>query len=273
MYEGDPNYARLATPEEIEEYKRIGKPYDVSTLQSKSMNTYGLNVGDKSDPLDIYLKAEGFKEFADNYYAKTTSNFKVGSWYKYNGYYLKYSHTNDRNIFIASEYIHIKNRAFKDNLNNFTCGTADSEKELVTDLSEIQQYLPEGHSDKIVKNPIFEIGKWYKVSDGNDKSIGSDLWYVKSPKIIDNIIICEQYWNDGCLSKDGNFGTIGDYTFTEVSLHEIQRCLPDNHPDKFTNSSKISTGIKIELNSFYGSTLDQRSQFNKEEIYLLPDPN
>ena len=100
-----------------------------------------------SGTLNIYLRAEGFKEFADNYYPENTSNFKVGSWYKYNGYYLKYSETNDRNIFIASEYIDTKRNEFKDKLNNFTCGEANDSKELVTDLSVIQQYLPEGHPD------------------------------------------------------------------------------------------------------------------------------
>ena len=138
---------------------------------------------------DVYLRADGFKQFADNYYTKTTSNFKVGSWYKYNGFYFKYSKTNDENIFIASEYIYTKDNTFRDKLTNFTCGYANDPKELVTDLSEIQEFLPDGH------------------------------------------------------------------------------------PDKFVKSMKISTGIKIETNSFYGTGLVQRSQFNKEEIYLLPDPN
>ena len=297
MYEDDINYARLATPEEIAEYKRIGKPYDVTTLQSPTINTYGLNVGDFLDVkiindwsgLDnnkcylssedtswkqlkgvfignrviqsfklidgivgflvsgtksVYLRAEGFKEFAENYYTKTTSNFKVGSWYKYNEYYLKYSKTNDRNIFIASEYIHIKSNEFKDNLINFTCGDADSSKELVTDLSVIQQYLPEGHPDKIIKTSIFEVGKWYKVCDGNIK-IYNDPWYVKSPKIVDGIVKVDQYLYDNCLEEEGNFGNVGDYTFVEVPLSEIEHLLlkcPSDKIEKATqNVVKVNT--------------------------------
>ena len=217
MYEEDPHYARLATPEEIEEYKRIGQPYDVTTLQSPTINTYGLNVGDKLDAiiiaawekkgcnyfsssteewifgngaaydrnrkienfkvidgvvgflvsgtLGIYLRAEGFKEFADNYYTEIASNFKVGSWYKYNGYYLKYSKTDNRNIFIASEYIKTEDNSFKDDLIDFTCGNADGSKELVTDLSEIQQYLPAGHPDLIstVNKEVKDISKTFTV--------------------------------------------------------------------------------------------------------------
>ena len=305
MYEDDINYARLATPEEIAEYKRVGKPYDVTTLQPSEISTYGLNVGDfldtkiindwggfaynrccliskdkswqqhqcmfsgdrtiksfklidgivgflVSDTSSVYLRAEGFKEFADNYYTENTSNFKVGSWYKYNGYYLKYSKTDDRNIFIASEYINTEDNSFKDDLIDFTCGIADDSKKLVTDLSVIQQYLPEEHPDKIVKNPIFEAGKWYRVTDGKNKEIGKSLWYVKSLSVLNGIIKAGEYWHD-YLSTDGCFGSIGDYTFTEVPLSEIQQFLPDGHPDLFTAVNKnveyISETFKIRVTS------------------------
>lgn len=213
MYEEDPHYARLATPEEIGEYNRIGKPYDVTTLQPKTINTYCLNIGDKLDAriiaawekkgfnyfsdskegwvfgnglaydknrkiesfkiidgvvgflisgtLNIYLRAEGFKEFSDNYYTENISNFKVGSWYKYNGYYLKYSKISNKNLFTASEYIDTRDNEFKDKLTNFTCGIADGSKELVTNLSVIQQYLPEGHPDLVntVNKEVKDISK------------------------------------------------------------------------------------------------------------------
>ena len=136
---------------------------------------------------------------------------------------------------------------------DFTCGIADGSKKLVTNLSVIQQYLPEGHPDKIVKNPIFEAGKWYRVTDGKNKAIGKSLWYVKSPKVIDNIIICEEYWYSGSLIKDGNFGTLGEYSFTEVPLSEIQGFLPDGHPDLVTTGNKevkdISKTFTIRVTS------------------------
>ena len=92
----------------------------------------------------------------------TKSKFEVGKWYKYaahttNVWYIKYQKTDSNGIFIASEYIDNK-RIYKNNLNNFTCGKADSKKVLLTDLSEIQQYLPEGHPDKIVTEKPNEFG-------------------------------------------------------------------------------------------------------------------
>ena len=60
-------------------------------------------------------------------------------------------------------------------MNNFTCGTADSEKELVTDLSEIQQYLPDGHPDKIVK----EADKVIKTDTSRVRITSSEIKVLK----------------------------------------------------------------------------------------------
>ena len=100
----------------------------------------------------------------------TKSKFEVGKWYKYvayttNVWYIKYQKTDSNGIFIASEYIDNR-RIYKNNLNNFTCGKADSKKVLLTDLSEIQQYLPEGHPDKIVTEKSNEFGYLVALVDG-----------------------------------------------------------------------------------------------------------
>lgn len=104
--------ARYATPEEITEYDRVGKPYDVTTLNSKL-------------------------------------NFEVGKWYKkLSGNYNCYGKCCGEisgNRLPSKEYI--------DNTGSYhSNGTyfAHFDKaELLTDLSEIQQYLPEDHPDKI----------------------------------------------------------------------------------------------------------------------------
>lgn len=99
---------RYATSEEAAEYERIGKPYDVTTLNKLQ--------------------------------------FIVGKWYKYNNWYLKYSGHSKDGIWQASETIdNNKNHVYRDN-GNFGYDT-DSEKILLTDLSEILEYLPENHPD------------------------------------------------------------------------------------------------------------------------------
>lgn len=85
---------------------------------------------------------------------------------------------------------------------------------------------------KMEKEVKFEVGKWYKVTDGKCKSIGKDIWYAKSPRIVGGLIECEEYCHKQICGRGGNFGKIGYYTFTEVSIEEIQQYLPADHPDK-----------------------------------------
>ncbi len=94
----------------------------------------------------------------DNFYKKfellledavKEPQFEVGKWYKYTGkhlsdgsYYAKYLKTDSDNKFHYSERVF--NKVY-DNITNWSA--SDSNPVLLTDLSEIQQYLPDGHSD------------------------------------------------------------------------------------------------------------------------------
>lgn len=169
--------------------------------------------------------------------------FEVGKWYKAkndsNLYYIKFKRRDGYGIHGETMYVGIgakyKEEDFWAN-NNFEKQALN--KGALIDLTEIQQYLPEGHPDKIVKNPKFEVGKWYRVTDGKNKAIGKSLWYAKSLSVLNGVIKAGEYWHD-YLSTDGCFGSIGDYTFTEVPLSEIQQYLPDGHPDKIKIEEKI----------------------------------
>ena len=132
-----------------------------STFENRALN-YKLEL----DEIQQYLP-EGH---GDKIIKVSKSKFEVGKWYKYaahttNVWYIKYQKTDSDGIFIASEYIDNR-RIYRNNLNNFTCGKADSKKVLLTDLSEIQQYLPEGHPDKIVTEKPNEFGYLVALVDG-----------------------------------------------------------------------------------------------------------
>ena len=118
----------------------------------------------------IFDKGVWAKEVSVKPVEVTKSKFEVGKWYKYvayttNVWYIKYQKTDSNGIFIASEYIDNR-RIYRNNLNNFTCGKADSKKVLLTNLSGIQQYLPEGHPDKIVIEKPNEFGYLVALVDG-----------------------------------------------------------------------------------------------------------
>ena len=142
----DPTNWRYATKEEIEEYERLGKPYDVTTFISKFQ-------------------------------------FLKGYWYKYNdAVYLKFKGYD--NGFMCSERI-------VDTIHSVIVSRYNSNNITLIDISEIQQYLPEGHVNKIkvsetvpeyVKcikgkedNIIDIVGKIYKVVSLKDKQLNLDI--------------------------------------------------------------------------------------------------
>ena len=76
----------------------------------------------------------------------------------------------------------------------------------------------------------FEVGKWYKTSAGS---------LVKYKNSNNNIFNASEHFMYDHLSKlqtDGRFGSINN-KFEEVSIEEMQRYLPDGHPDKITNNT------------------------------------
>ena len=119
------------------------------------------------------------------------------------------------------------------------------------------------------KKVEFEVGKWYRVTDGTCKSIGKDIWYVKSPKLINGIIICEEYIFHK-IYKEGNFGRLGEYTFTEVSNKEIQQYLPEEHPDKIKSNIKFEVGdwvVNLENSISYSvNEICKISKINKTHL-------
>ena len=122
----------------------------------------------------------------------------------------------------------------------------------------------------------FEIDKWYKVCNGNFNIPHDDLYYVKSPKIINDIITVDQYLYNGYLEEEGKFGHVGDYTFTEVPLSEIQWILPDGHSDKivkeaFNKNYKVGI-INLHIGTNKQKTLTEVDSFSdykklKDDIY------
>ena len=111
---------------------------------------------------------------------------------------------------------------------------------------------------KMEKKVEFEVGKWYRVTDGTCKAIGKNIWYVKSPKLINGIIICEEHIHQR-IYKGGDFGRLGQYTYTEVSIEEIQQYLPEKHPDK------IKPGIKFKVGDWVVS-VERSLSYNVNEI-------
>lgn len=113
---------------------------------------------------DIYAHNGAGCLYSDGEYAELISmpepthfKFIVGKWYKYNSHIGKYDgHKN--NLFTVSEYIY--NKEHYTSFSNWGDKSVDSEKVLIEDLSEIQEYLPDGHVDKFSSKSL--VGRYLK---------------------------------------------------------------------------------------------------------------
>lgn len=117
----DRTSVRPATSEEIAEYNRINKPYDITTLKSKEIE------------------------------------FQVGKWYKLNNcWYAKLRYEVNSDTFYLSESIDI-DKIYSDGHSNTSL--KDNKTCILIDINSIQQYLPDGHPDKIKSSKIMNNNK------------------------------------------------------------------------------------------------------------------
>ena len=111
---------------------------------------------------------------------KTVQSFEVDKWYKKDGYYLKPKKITDTKSHYGAEYISPEGKYYANN-----SGIDDLRTwELLTDLSEIQQYLPNGHPDKIKSNQEFNVGDWVVVLEEDDYYSNSEKCPQKLVKIL-----------------------------------------------------------------------------------------
>lgn len=127
-----------------------------NVIRTKSSHN-GMKIGDKGTITEIEGSCVSIKEFPGTgkhsidsleLYRDSETGFEVGKWYKTKaGSYVKFLKITSY-AFIASEYIyHVDKRYVSDQA---TFGPAKpSQFVLIQDLSTIQQYLPDGHPDKI----------------------------------------------------------------------------------------------------------------------------
>jgi hypothetical protein len=153
------NTWRYATKEEIEEYDRLGRPFDVNTLKK----------------------------------VKEEAEFVVGKWYKgftgnpSNDLYAKYRGPKNPNYFYFSEYINKKGTYGEYNGSWWCKGDI-----VECTLAEIQQYLPEGNIDRFdtaVPKPVEKWGeiKWFATKEEaelhlNTQPVSIEIEYKRSQK-------------------------------------------------------------------------------------------
>ena len=175
--------------------------------------------------------------------------FIPGKWYnfttmkeKYN-LYVKVASVTDRNLFFMN----------RESISDGSLVEADcidikliENPRLVEDLSEIQDFLPDGHPDK-VKNFKPEVGKWYSF---NWDYSGKDHIVIAKIKKVEEDYFAVSWrsyvWLDKSYSDSDAYRFKDISNIKELSIKEIQPYLPIGHPDKIT-SSEFKKGEYIVL--------------------------
>lgn len=140
LKEGDVLCINDGTPEQLE---AVLKHTFNGNYESRSV--FGGNVTKYFYKRDIdYHKLKLPTQSVKEFYKQLQPQFEVGRWYKVcdKEHYMKFSELVGQNPY-ADEWI---------NRDYYRCGNMYSKRdtfELLTDLSEIQQYLPDNHLDKI----------------------------------------------------------------------------------------------------------------------------
>lgn len=79
---------------------------------------------------------------------KVETKFEKGKWYKYGNWYIKFNTLDSSGIWLSSEQIDY-DRNYNKREGRFGGKESYHKKILLTNLQEIQQYLPDGHPDLI----------------------------------------------------------------------------------------------------------------------------
>lgn len=136
------------------------------TIDCLNLKMGGTPIGTSSK--DNYLK-NGYIVFSASDFLEEEPEFEEGKWYKN-----KISETLYRNI-SRNEVIWSSGR-FEE---NYSVKETFENWELLTDLSEIQQFLPKGHADKIKKEYLLQQN-----SNTNNIDLKLELTELEIPKPI-----------------------------------------------------------------------------------------
>jgi len=160
------------------------------------------------------------------------TEFVVGKWYKYNEHIGKFLDYKD-GIFRVSEYIY--NKQYYKNTSNWGYKDEDSKRTLLTDLSEIQEYLPERHPDLIIKEEEDLTGRYIKAlvdkPDGGNVLEGEVGLITKQDFIYIYVDFPSQNkYIIGTKEINGNYEILPkDYSPEDSSIPEYVECISNEH--------------------------------------------
>jgi hypothetical protein len=195
---------RYATPEEIAEYDRLGKPFDVTTLKPKELSKEELlEEAKRKYPIGSQVKSV-FDDLFDT--VKEQSHFNYPD--AWNGDTPQIWFTGDRYGL------------------------------LIYDRGKWAEIVSKPESAEKMEEPEFIVGKWYKRT--TEPTSSEFVLYIKCSSI-DPIKDCEHITFGRKHNVIVNQGRQYKEWKELEDLSEIQQYLPEGHPDKFPVSRELTS--------------------------------
>lgn len=249
-YKGTKTAIEVNSIEEFDKIKKLlGHNQKGSNCFKENKNYISCYSDDYCDK-QYWINA-GFTLYKASDFLEEVPKFEEGKWYKVNDKYTKFLILENESLIFGSEHIY-NNKHYISELKTGTWISKLSDNPvLLTDLSEIQQYLPSNHPDLIAKEffPEYvecikgnnttkhnQLGKIYKVKDYNQKT--------GFLQIDDNYII-NIYFGEKAL---GNNNVI-DYKLSTKTAYEAQNKLTED--DLLTNEIYEFDTKKLIIGEIY----------------------
>lgn len=157
---------------------------------------------------------------------KEEPKFEVGKWYRNDiGEYSKFYQL-ENTQFLATEHIFKTPRRFEKSSSPIGYGwifRLESNPQLLTDLSEIQEYLPDGHPDKIIKEFVSAPNWWIAVTEENKDVLSK--WRSSTLSVGQLCGMCK--WNTGEILKGHNpINKTNSYSYSfgnEITFEQFKK--------------------------------------------------
>lgn len=284
---------RQASEEEIAEYDRLGKPYDVSTLNTKL----------KEDELleEARIRYPVGTKFKSAYDLKTEKIVETTDFYWWGGTDIVADSKSGYSVYRKGKWAEIveESKVEKWGVGTYVVALKDTEyysfkKGYIDEITKkyantilLKQYkslnlknpedefkwfatkeeAEEFSKTLIDSNPQFEVGRWYKINDTNKA-------YRKCSKIpVKDALPYSEQIELGIWRKHSS--TCNGLSRVELltDLSEIQDFLPDNHPNKISKTMK--NNIKYE-GRYLKALIDNPQAINiskKGDLFLIEKDN
>ena len=149
-YKGTETAIEVNSIEEFDKIKKLLGHNQKGINCFKKSNNYISCFSDNYDNKEWWIN-KGFTLYKASDFLEEVPKFEEGKWYKVNDKYTKFLILENESLILGSEHIYDNEHHMSEIKSGTWVFRLSDNPVLLTDLSEIQQYLPPNHPDLIAK--------------------------------------------------------------------------------------------------------------------------